>query len=40
MEFNTQKRIQGDKNEKALYKFMNNITQGKTMENLGNRIDV
>ena len=44
VEFNTQKRIEaaknGDKDGKALYKLMNNIEYGKTMENVRNRIDV
>ena len=44
VEFNTQKRIEteknGDKNGKALYKLMNNAAYGKTMENLRNRINV
>ena len=44
VEFNTQKRIEaeknGDKNGKALYKLMNNAVYGKTMENLRNRINV
>ena len=44
VEFNTQKRIEaeknGDKDGKELYKLMNIAAYGKTMENLGNRIDV
>ena len=44
VEFNTQKRLEaeknGDKDGKALYKLMNNAVYGKTMENLRNRIDV
>ena len=44
VEFNTQKRIEaeknGDKYGKALCKLMNNAVYGKTMENLINRIDV
>ena len=33
-------RKNDDKHGKALYKLMNNATYGKTVENLGNRIDV
>ena len=44
VEFNTQKRIEaeknGDKDGKELYKLMNIAAYGKTMENLRNRIDV
>ena len=44
VEFNTQKRIEaernGDKDGKALYKLMNNTVYGKTIENLRKRIDV
>ena len=44
VEFNTQKRIEaeknGDKDRKTLFKFMNNAVYEKTMENLRNRIDV
>ena len=43
-EFNTQKRIEAEKNNeknrKALYKLMNNAMYRKTIENLRNRIDV
>ena len=41
---NTLKRIEAEKNggkdEKALYKLMDNAIYGKTIENLRNRIDV
>ena len=41
---NTQKRIEaeknGDKDGKALCKLMTNVVNGKTTENLRNRIDV
>ena len=44
IEFNTQKRIEAEKNEdkdrKALHKLMNNAIYDKKMENLRNRIDV
>ena len=44
IEFSTQKRIEaeknGDKDQKALYKLMNNAVYSKTMINLRNRIDV
>ena len=44
LDFNTQKRIEAEKNGgkdgKALYKLMNNSVYGKTMEKLRNRIDV
>ena len=44
VEFNTQKRIEaeknGDKDGKALYKLMKNVVYGKTMDNVRNRIDV
>ena len=44
IEFNTQKRIEAQKNSdkdgKALYKLMNNAVYGKSMDNLRNRIDV
>ena len=44
IEFNTKKRIEaeknGDKDEKALCKVMNNAIYGKAMEKLRNRINV
>ena len=44
VDFNTQKRIEAEKNGekegKVSYKLMNNDLYGKTMENLRNRIDV
>ena len=44
IEFNTQKRIEAEKNNdkdgNVLCKLMNNAIYGKTMENLKNRIDV
>ena len=44
LDFNTQKRIEAEKNGgkdgKALYKLMNNSVYGKTMEKLRNIIDV
>ena len=44
VEFNTQKRIEaeknGDKDGKVLYKLMKNSVYGKTMQNLRNRINV
>ena len=44
VDFNTQKRIEAekdeDRDEKALYKLMNNSVYGKAIENLRNRIDV
>ena len=44
IEFNTKKRIEAEKNndkdEKALYKLMNNGIYRKTMRNLRNRINV
>ena len=44
IEFNSQKRIEGekdnDKHGKALYKLMNNAIYRKAMENLRNRINV
>ena len=44
IEFNTQKRIDAEKNYdkdgKALFKLLNNAIYGKTTENLKNRIDV
>ena len=44
VEFNTQKRIEaeknGDKDGTELYKLINNAVYGKTVGNLRNRIDV
>ena len=44
IEFNTQRRIEAEKNNdrdgKALYKLMNNAIYGKAIENLRNTIDV
>ena len=44
VEFNTQKRIEaeknGDKNGKSSYKLMKYAVYGKTKENMGNRIYV
>ena len=44
IEFNTQKKIEAEKNNdrdgKALYKLMNNAIYGKAIENLRNKIDV
>ena len=40
VEFNEQKRIESEKNKKALYKLRKTSVYGKTMENLRNRIDV
>ena len=44
VKFNTQKKIEadknGDKDRKVLYKILNNAVNGKTTESLRNRIDV
>ena len=44
VKFNTNKKIEAGKNnekdEKGFYRLMNNIVLGKTIEKLGNRIDL
>ena len=44
VDFNTQKRIKAEKNDhkdvKVLYKLLNSVVYGKTMENVRNKIDV
>ena len=44
VKFNTQKKIEadknGDKDRKVLYKILNNAVNGKTTESLRNRIDL